>query len=150
MNAIRNKGLRAWSYPLFREGHVRSLARSIIWRVLGILVLFLVTYLYTRNWITTTLITVCHHGVFIFVYYLHERFWLRTNWLRNSWFKPFMRVVTYEVILGNLILAAISYAFTGQLQTMTAITLTYIGNKYWMYYVYDYLWSKVEWQTKER
>ena len=142
--------LKTWKYPLSKEGHVRSLVRSIIWRVLGILFLALVTYLYTRNWITTTLITVCHHGVFIFVYYLHERFWLRTNWLRNSWFKPFMRVITYEVILGNLILAAISYAFTGQLQTMTAITLTYITNKYWMYYTYDYLWSRVEWQTKER
>lgn len=131
-----------------RETHFRSVTRSVGWRALGILFLAFVTYLFTRNWITTTLITVCHHGVFILVYYLHERFWLRTGWLRDSRFKPFMRIILYEIILGNLILAGISYAFTGNLQTVTAITLTYIGNKLWMFYLYDYIWGKVKWQKK--
>ena len=31
---------------------------------------------------------------------------------------------------------------------MTLITLTYISNKYWMFYAYDYIWSKVKWDTK--
>jgi len=136
-----------WKYPTFKERHSRSLARSIIWRILGILVLALVTYIYTRSWVTTTLITVIHHGVFIFVYYGHERFWLWVDWLGHSRLKPFMRILTYEVVLGNLILGVISYTFTGSLQRMTAITLTYICNKYWMYYAYDYIWSRIKWKT---
>lgn len=133
--------------PTFKEGHRRSLVRSIIWRIIGILVLALITYIYTRSLITTTLITVVHHGVFIFGYYIHERFWLWAKWLRGSKWKPFVRVITYEVILGNVVLGIISYAFTGSLQQMTLITLTYIANKYWIYYAYDYVWSKVKWQT---
>ena len=133
---------------MISETHFRSVTKSIGWRVLGILFLVFVTYLFTRNWITTTLITVCHHGVFILVYYLHERFWLWSSWLQVSRFKPFMRIILYEIILGNLILATTTYAFTGNLQTVTAITLTYIGNKLWMFYAYDYIWSKVQWQTR--
>lgn len=137
-----------FKYPTLKEKHIRSLTRSIIWRIMGVLVLALITYIFTHNLITTTLITVCHHGVFILIYYLHERFWLWTSWLRNSALKPYMRVITYEVILGNLILATISFAFTGSLQQMTLITLTYIANKYWIFYAYDWIWSKVKWQTQ--
>lgn len=133
--------------PTFKERHKRSLVRSIIWRVIGVLVLAIITYIYTRSWLTTSLITIVHHGVFVFAYYFHERFWLKIKWLRGSKWKPFVRVITYEVILGNLVLGTISYAFTGSLQQMTLITLTYIANKYWIYYAYDYVWSKIEWQT---
>ncbi len=138
-----------WKYPTLKESHRRSITRSIIWRIFGILFLAFVTYLYTQNWITTTLVTVLHHGTFIFVYYAHERFWLKISWLRNSKWKPFARVFVYEIILGNLILGIITFCITGNLQTMTTITLTYICNKYWMYYVYDYIWSKTKWQTME-
>ena len=134
-------------YPS-RETHRRSLTRSILWRVIGIGVLALITYLVTGNWITTSLITVCHHGVFVFVYYLHERFWLWCKRLRNSKLKPFMRVITYEVVLGNVILAIISYAFTGSLQQMSLITFIYIGNKYFLYYFYDFIWGRIKWQTR--
>ena len=135
-------------YPTFKESHKRSITRSIIWRVLGVLVLALITYLVTRNWITTTLVTVCHHGVFVFVYYLHERFWMWCKWLRYSRWKPIARVFTYEVILGNAILALISYAFTGSLQQMSLITFIYIGNKYWLFYAFDRLWNRIKWGSE--
>lgn len=137
-----------WRYPISRESHKRSLTRSLVWRIFGVLFLTLVTYIYTQNWITTTLVAILHHGTFIFVYYAHERFWLKISWLRSSKWKPFIRVVTYEIILGNLILGIITLSLTGSLQTMTSITLTYICNKYWMYYIYDYIWSKIKWETE--
>lgn len=128
------------------ETRKRSLTRSVVWRIIGIVFLALVTYLYTGDLITTTLVTVLHHGTFIVVYYLHERFWLKIRWLKDSRWKPIARVITYEVILGNVILGIITLCLTGSIQTMTAITLTYICNKYWMYYVYDYVWGRIRWQ----
>jgi len=136
-----------FKYPSFKEGHIRSFIRSIIWRIIGIVVLAIITYAFTRSWVSATLITVSHHGIAILGYYIHERIWLWMKWLRGSKWKPFARVITYEVILGNLVLGAISYIVTGSLQQMTLITLTYIANKYWIFYAYDYVWSKVKWQT---
>jgi len=133
-----------------QETHIRSIVKSVIWRAWGVLFLAFITYIFTHNWITTALITILHHSIFILAYYLHERFWLQVSWLRNSRLKPFMRIITYEMILANLVLGVISYAFTGNLMTMTTITLTYVCNKYWMYYAYDYLWSKIRWKAVKR
>ena len=131
-----------------KEARRRSVGRSVLWRIMGILLLALITYLVTNNWITTSLVTVLHHGVFIFVYYLHERFWLKVGWLRDSRLKPFMRVITYEVVLGNVILGIITLALTGSLQQMSLITFIYISNKYWMFYAYDWGWNRIKWQAR--
>lgn len=137
-----------WKYKELKESHKRSMTRAIIWRVMGIVVLAIITYAFTRNLFVTSLITVLHHGVFIFGYYFHERFWLKTRWLRGSKWKPYARIITYEIILANIVLGIISYAVTGSLQQMTAITLTYTFNKYWIFYAYDYVWSRIKWQAE--
>ena len=132
---------------MIKETHKRSWTRSVIWRIWGIIFLALITYLYTGDWIQTTLVTVIHHATFVVVYYLHERLWLWLKWLRDSKWRSVARVFTYEIILGNVILGVITYLITGEVKTMTAITLTYILNKVWMYVVYDKIWSKIKWQT---
>ena len=137
-------------YPDKWESRRRSALKSIVWRVLGVITLATVTYAFTRELVTTSLITISHHLVFIFLYYAHERFWLKISFLRNSRLRPFLRVITYELILANIILGLISLIFTGELQKATAITLTYTTNKYWMYYAYDFIWSKAKWQTEAR
>ena len=131
-------------YPT-KEARGRSFLRSAIWRVVGVALLALITYIVTENWITTSLVTVLHHGIFLIVYYLHERLWLKVGW--DSKWKPYARVATYEIILGNLILGIITLILIGDLQKMSQITFIYISNKYWMFYAYDWLWGKVRWQT---
>ncbi len=128
------------------ETHKRSLTKSIIWRIVGVIVLALITYIVTRNWVTTSLVTVLHHGVFLVVYYLHERTWLKIKWA-SRW-RSLVRMTTYEFILGNGILALITYSLTGSLQQMSLITFIYIGCKYPLYIVYDSLWGRVKWQIK--
>lgn len=140
----------AFRYPAINERHPRSLSKSVMWRVIGVIILATITYIFTRHWITTTAITLFHHGAFILIYYLHERFWNGTSWLRYSASKPIVRMILYETVLGNLILGLISFAFTGEWQKATVITLTYIINKHWMYYAYDMLWAKSKWLLKQK
>lgn len=130
------------------ERHSRSITKSVLWRIFGILFLMLITYIFTKNWITATIITALHHGAFIFIYYIHERFWLVTGLLKHSKLKPIGRILLYEIILGNLVLGLITWLITNEIRTVTGITLTYILNKCWMYYAFDYIWSKIKWQTK--
>jgi len=129
------------------ETHKRSMIKSIIWRIMGVAVLALVTYVFTRNWITTGLITFFHHFSFIFIYYFHERAWLHfPNFTGNK--RKILRAFTYEIILGHCVLGLISLIFTGSWSTVTWITIAYIENKLWIYIVYDWLWGKVEWGVK--
>ena len=125
------------------------MAKSIIWRIMGILFLALVSYIITGNWIITTLVTVIHHGAFIFGYYAHERFWLWFKYFKNTKWRPILRVILYEIVLGNLVLGLITWIIIGEIKQATAVTLIYTGNKLWMYIVYDKVWEKIKWGKNE-
>lgn len=123
------------------ESHRRSMTKSLMWRVIGVAILALITYLFTRSWIQTGLVTFIHHFAFIFIYYLHERAWLRIHRIKGKW-RRVLRAFTYETILGHCVLGLISLLVTGSWMKVTLITVTYIENKLWLYIVYDWLWEK--------
>ncbi len=127
----------------YKETRKRSMTKSLIWRGMGVVILAMVTYAFTGSLIQTALITFIHHFLFIWIYYFHERAWLKVNWpdTRKKWAKPF----TYEIILGHCVLGFISLMVTGSWSKVTWITITYIENKLWIYVVYEWLWKKVEW-----
>ncbi len=127
-----------------REIHIRSWLKSFIWRVMGVVILAAVTYFYTGNWIQTAWITVWHHGVFLIVFYLHERFWLHVDF-ENILLRSILKCITYETILGNLILGVISLIITGDVQQMTKITLTYIIIKHLVYVWNEFIWKGIKW-----
>ncbi len=60
----------------------RSWVKSIIWRVIGIFILGGLSWLVTRDWQETTIITVVFHAVRTVLYYYHERMWDKIEWGR--------------------------------------------------------------------
>ncbi|MBM3242561.1 DUF2061 domain-containing protein [Candidatus Poribacteria bacterium] len=60
----------------------RSWAKSLTWRVIGIVLLGGIAYLITGNWKEMTTITILFHGIRMVLYYFHERFWERISWGR--------------------------------------------------------------------
>jgi len=123
-----------------KDTHKKSMLKSLIWRIMGVIWLAGITWIFTRSWITVSLVTFIHHGVFLFVFWAHERLWFLVNWV-SKW-KHFVKALTYEVVLGNLILGLITYVITGNIKQMTLITLTYIQSKILLYFCYDFLWTK--------
>lgn len=126
------------------ETRLRSSSKSFIWRILGVLILATVTYAYTRQWIQTGIITVIHHGVFLFVFYLHERIWLAVKRIHNLTTRSILKMLTYETLCGNVILGTITYLVTGSWKQMTAITLTYIGIKHVVYVFNEFVWDRIK------
>ncbi|RLC91273.1 MAG: hypothetical protein DRI77_14010 [Chloroflexi bacterium] len=60
----------------------RSWAKSIVWRLIGIVLLGLISYLITGDLTEMTLITVLFHSIRLVLYYYHERAWERIAWGR--------------------------------------------------------------------
>jgi len=111
--------------------------KSIVWRLLGVVLLATVTWIYTRDWFAVGIITFIHHASFLVIFYLHERVWQKNT----HKFKPIFKALTYEVILGNLVLGSITLAVTGSWLAVSSITLTYIPIKLVIYPIYDLLWK---------
>ena len=130
------------------EDHTRSIVRSIIWRIIGILFLALVTYLVTQSWIVTSLVTIIHHSISILGYYLHERLWLRIDQYKKVKYRSVCRMIVYELIGSVLVLSAITWLITGAVKQTSLITFLYVSNKLWMYIVYDKVWSNLSWRKR--
>lgn len=125
-----------------RDSHKKSAIKSIVWRIIGVFWLAGITWFFTRKWVQVSAITFIHHAVFIVVFYLHERAWLLWSKKMRPKIRYAVKAVTYEIVLGNLILALITYAVTRSPYHMTWITLTYIQSKLLLYYFYDWLWTR--------
>ena len=123
-----------------QDSHRKSMLKSVIWRLLGIFVLAIVTYVFTRSLVQTGLITFLHHGAFLIIYYLHERVWFKIHRIQGKK-RRMLRAFTYEIILGHCVLGLITLLVTGSWTKVTLITITYIENKLWMYLVYDWIWE---------
>jgi len=131
-----------------KEIKTRSALKSFIWRIVGVLVLGAVTYFYTRHWVTTSLITFIHHGVFLFVFYAHERLWMKMERPKAVLARSLAKMFTYETLCGNIILGTITYLVTGSWKTMGAITITYIGIKHVIYIWNEFIWRRINWGKK--
>ncbi len=126
------------------EHRKRSALKSIIWRITGIVILAFITFIFTRSWIQTGLVTIIHHGVFLLVFYVHERIWLRIE-VRDIFVRIILKMITYETICGNIILGTITYLVTGSWKSMTFITLSYIGTKHIIYIMNEFVWKEIKW-----
>lgn len=122
------------------DSHLKSITKSVVWRIIGVFWLAGITWIFTRNWIQVSLITFIHHTIFLAVFYLHERVWSHSN--MKAKLKYAIKAITYEIILGNLILGLITYFVTGNVKEMTSITLVYIQSKLVLYFFYDWVWSR--------
>jgi len=122
------------------DTHRKSMLKSIVWRVIGVFWLAGITYAVTRSWIQMSITTLIHHAVFLVVFYLHERAWVRSRMRPKV--KYAVKALTYEVVLGNLILGLITYAVIRNPYHMTLVTGVYIQSKLVLYFFYDWLWSR--------
>ncbi len=132
------------------ETRVRSAAKSVWWRIFGVIILASITYFFTGSFKETTLITFIHHATFLLVFYLHERMWLKIPFPKKYLSRSLCKMFTYETLCGNIILGTIAYFVTGGREdTTVCITLTYIGIKHIMYIANEFIWKKIKWQKNK-
>ncbi|RKY39082.1 MAG: hypothetical protein DRP75_03140 [Candidatus Omnitrophota bacterium] len=70
--------VRGW-----RETRLRSLVKSILYRILSITGMVFLTYAITKDTHTTISITATLQVFLIILYYLYERVWNKVDWGRK-------------------------------------------------------------------
>lgn len=59
------------------ESHLRSIIKGFTWRIIASTTIFIITYFTTGEMGTAVTVTSIEFFVKIFLYYLHERAWLK-------------------------------------------------------------------------
>ncbi|MEM3378831.1 MAG: DUF2061 domain-containing protein [Candidatus Bathyarchaeia archaeon] len=65
---------------LMRETRKRSIAKSIVWRVICIVVSILTSFLLTGKWDIAVAIGGIYNAITMILYYFHERIWNLVKW----------------------------------------------------------------------
>ena len=130
------------------DTRVRSLVKGTIYRIISVVTIAIITYLYTKDLMTVTLVTFFSNAVFLLVFYIHERIWLKIKRLEGKLARSIAKMFTYITVCGIVIMSIITYLVTGSLEAMTGITLTYVLIKHIMYIFNELLWYKIKWGSE--
>ena len=62
------------------ETRARSIIKSIVWRLICIIVSIITSYILTNKWDIALAIGTTYNVITMILYYLHERFWNKVHW----------------------------------------------------------------------
>jgi uncharacterized membrane protein len=65
---------------VIRDSHIRSLAKALSWRIVGLVTTSIIAYLVTGRLDTAAVIGGIEFVVKFFIYYGHERMWAWIPW----------------------------------------------------------------------
>ncbi len=57
------------------DSHLRSIIKSITWRLIAVAVTMLISYIWLHEWGSSIVLSLLANGIKAFLYYLHERGW---------------------------------------------------------------------------
>ena len=117
-----------------------SIIKSIVWRILSVVTLAVITYIFTKNLITVTLVTVVSNIIFLILFYINERIWLKIPNPKNKLKRSISKMLTYITIMGMPTMFLITFIFTGSIIIMTEVTITYVITKHIMYVIFELAW----------
>lgn len=62
------------------ETRLRSLVKTLIYRIVAIITIGTLTWYFTGNTYTVTVVVIVYNAVVWSFYYVHERIWARITW----------------------------------------------------------------------
>jgi uncharacterized membrane protein len=66
------------------ESHTRTLIKSITWRIIAVIVAFVVAYAFTHKPVESGGIAITANIINMIAYYIHERVWNKINFGRKK------------------------------------------------------------------
>lgn len=140
-----------------KEQHYRSVIKGITWRILGTLDTIFLSWLFTGSIETALKIGGIEVFTKIFLYYIHERVWIKSNYGReiielgdgkilkkNYHYRSAIKGISWR-FFGSIDTTIISYFVTGgDYLKAFSIGFTEIFTKIILFYLHERIWQKVK------
>lgn len=86
---------------------IRSWVKSFTWRIIGVLILLPLTYVFTGNWESAGGVTLSFNVIRMLLYYVHERAWEHISWGRGDKKGKTLFYVTLILLILSFVLVII-------------------------------------------
>ena len=143
-----------------KEQHYRSVIKGITWRVIGTLDTIFLSWLFTGQISTALKIGGIEVFTKIFLFYMHERMWLRFNFARkridlgggkfirkDHHYRSVIKGASWRAF-GTLDTILIAFFVTGDYKKAFAIGFTEVITKVFLYYLHERAWYRIKFGAK--
>jgi uncharacterized membrane protein len=138
-----------------KELHYRSVIKGTTWRIIGTLDTIFLAWLFTGNIKTALKIGGIEVFTKIFLYFIHERIWLRSGYGRREIIEDDGKIIRkdhhYRSVIkgfswrffGSIDTAVIAFFVTGDYTKAFSIGFTEIFTKVFLYYLHERIWQRI-------
>lgn len=146
-----------------RENHIRSIVKGASWRIVGTLDTIFLSFIFTGKVGKALSIGGVELFTKIFLFYLHERVWMRLKfgtWVsiengigvrREKHYRSLVKGVSWRAI-GSLdtfwIALLVNHAAAHATQTAFYIAGTEVITKVALFWLHERVWMRVKWGTQ--
>lgn len=119
----------------------RHILKTITWRFVATTDTILISWFLTSDWTTGLKIGTFEVITKMFLYYFHERIWIKSS-IKNPNKRHIYKTVTWRSI-GTLDTIFISWFLTGELSVGLSIGAVELLSKTVLYYIHEKMWYSV-------
>ncbi len=137
-----------------KPSHKRHILKAVTWRVVGTLDTMLLAWLISGDPMTGVKIGLAEVLTKMFLYYLHERVWVKINISKEGIFREsrkrhLAKTITWRMV-GTLDTMAISWIITGDPLLGLQIGIAELLTKMVLYYLHERAWYRFDFGLKKR
>ena len=138
-----------------KERHYRSVVKGATWRVCASLDTIVLSYLFTGQISSALKIGAVEVLTKILLFYVHERLWMRSSWLRtrevradgttvitDNHYRSLIKGTSYR-FFGTLDTIIIALFVTGNYTKAFSIGFTEVFTKIGFFYLHERLWQRI-------
>lgn len=146
-----------------QENHIRSLLKGASWRMVGTIDTIILSFIYTGQVDRAFKIGGVELFTKIFLFYLHERVWMRLSWgteqvregnglvTKDKHYRSLVKGASWRLI-GSLdtfwIALFVNSDAAHATQTAFLIAITEVVTKIGLFWLHERVWMRVKWGTR--
>jgi uncharacterized membrane protein len=143
-----------------KENHSRSIIKGITWRMVGTMDTIFLSWLFTRDISSALSIGGIELFTKVFLFYLHERVWLKVNYgreyvtnahgheeIHDKHYRSLVKGISWR-LFGTMDTIIIAVLVTGNFAKAFSIGFTEVFTKVGLFYLHERAWQKITWGLK--
>ena len=127
----------------------RHIAKTVTWRVVGTIDTMVLSWVISGNPLTGLQIGGSEVITKMGLYYLHERLWFKTRFLRDSQKRHIVKSITWRCI-GTVDTMLIAWFMIGNPLTGMKIGMAEVVTKMFLYYLHERIWYRFNYGLENR
>jgi uncharacterized membrane protein len=133
------------------DTHVRTLLKTITWRIVAVVITVLGIYLFEESWSLALIAGVIINIIKTLFYYIHERVWAAIAWQhkkQDSYLRTFIKTISWKLITVVITTVIMLFYVNWKIALASGFSINFV--KAIFYYFHERIWNLTSYGRKKK